>query len=263
MRHALAILLGLFVIARHRDVGAEGQALRARVWAPSNSALTLPRDRYEIGVFAGSRYGVRDELELASQLMLFFLLPQAEAKFRFYNVSDFAFAARGRLAYPTPFLHAISRAGALGLLPATTHPPEALQLEAEVLGSWLFSPDHTVSAWLGLAVAPRTSSDDLPLLDFPFLYPRFAPLYTTFVPRAGLALDGKLVGPIFYCVDLRAYLLPLTDVDGAFAIEQGLSLELHVRSQLAVELALRTSHARYPIGVRTHFLPLADLKIGF
>ena len=83
------------------------------------------------------------------------------------------------------------------------------------------------------------------------------------MPRAGIALDGKLVGPLFYGVDLRAYLWQLSDVEGAFAIEQGLSLELRAGSHVAFEIALRTSHARYPIGLRTHFLPLADVKIGF
>jgi len=262
-RRVFAMLLSLLVTLQVRDVRAQERTPWERPWAPSNSALTVPETRYELGLLAGARYGLCDHIEIASPLILLFVLPQAELKFRFYAFSDFAFAARGRLAYPTPFLHTISRAGALGLLPATTQPPQALQMEIEALGSWLFSTQQVASVWLGLAIAPRTSADDLPLLDFPFLYPRFAPLYTAVVPRAGIGLDGKLVGPLFYGVDLRAYLLPLPDVDGGFAIEQGTSLELRPSSHVAVEVALRTSHARYPIGLRTHFLPLADLKIGF
>jgi hypothetical protein len=220
---------------------AESEAPLPRSWAPSNSALTVPARRYEVALFAGARYGLRDDLELDWQPLLVFLLPQAELKFRFYEFSGFAFAARARLAYPTPFLQAISKAGALGLLPATTHPPQAIELDGELLASWLLASEHTASVWFGLAAAPHASSDDLPLLDFPFLYPRFAPLYTTVVPRAGIAFDGRLVGPLFYGVDLRAFLLPLVDVEGAFAIEQGLSAEYRPSSHVAIELALRTS----------------------
>jgi hypothetical protein len=116
---------------------------------------------------------------------------------------------------------------------------------------------------LGLAVAPHESSEDLPLLDFPFLYPRFAPLYAPAVPRAGISADGRLIGPLFYGVDLRVFVLPLEQVEGAFALEQGLRSELRLNDHLAFDLALRTSYARYPIGLRVHFLPYADVKVGW
>jgi hypothetical protein len=222
----------------------------------------VPQGRYEVALLASSRYGLRDNLELAWQPLSFFFLPQAELKFRFGELSRFAFAARGRLAYLTPFLQTLAKSGALGLLPANTHVPQAVELDTDGLASWLFTDQHTASVWVGFAVAPHGASDDLPLLDFPFLYPRFAPLYATIVPRGGIAFDGKIVGPLFYEVDLRAYLLALAEVQGAFAVEQGLSVEYRFGSHLAVELALRTSYARYPIGIRTHFLPFADLKIG-
>jgi hypothetical protein len=263
LRRAWSLPILLVFVLQSGALYAQGQMPLSRPWAPANSALTVPVGRYEAALFGTSRYGLGDGLELGTQPLLFFLLPQAEIKFRFVELSGFAFAARGRLAYLTPFLQAISKSGALGLLPATTHPPQAVELDGDVLGSWLLAREHTASAWIGFAVAPHGSTDDLPLLDFPFLYPRFAPLHTTIVPRAGIALDGKLIGPLFYGVDLRAYLLPLEDVEGAFAIEQGLSLEYRPSSHVALEVAMRTSHARYPIGIRTHFLPLADLKIGF
>jgi hypothetical protein len=235
----------------------------SRPWAPSNSAMSVAARRYELGLFAPSRYGIRDDLELSTHALFFLLLPQATLKLRFYEQSAFAIAARGRVAYPTLFLKAISKSGAFGLLPETTDPPQAIEMGGDVLASWLFAREHAASVWIGFSAAPRTSSDDFPLLDFPFLYPRFASLYTAIVPRSGVAFNGRIFGELFYGVDLRAYLLPLSDVEGGFALEQGLSLEYHASAHVAIELALRTSYARYPIGLRTHFLPLFDLKIGF
>ncbi len=244
-----------------------GPPLRASVpgteyWAPPNGALTLPARRYELGLFSLTRYGLTDELELASVPQIFFLLPQAELKYRFYTRGQAALAVRTRLAYPTAFLQAFSKSGALGLLPATTEPPEAIEIDAELLGSWRVTSHHVASAWLGLAAAPRESSADLPLLDFPFLYPRFAPLYTSVVPHAGLSFDGQLAGKLFFGVDVRAYVFSLDEVDGAFALEKGLSTEYRFGKSYAVELALRTSLARYPIGVRLHFLPYLDFKFA-
>ncbi len=233
-----------------------------RPWAPTNGALTVPEGRYELGLFSLTRYGLGSELEIASVPQVFFLFPQAELKYRFLTREQAALALRGRLAYPTAFLQAFSKSGALGLLPATTKPPQAIGIEAELIGSWLFASQQVASAWLGVAVAPHESSEDLPLLDFPFLYPRFAPLYTTAVPRAGLTLDGHIAGSAYFGVDLRGYVFSLDEVDGAFALEQGSSLEYRFGDSFAVEFALRTSLARYPIGVRLHFLPYLDFKFA-
>jgi hypothetical protein len=194
---------------------------------------------------------------------MFFLLPQAELKYRFWQSAPFAAAVRGRVSYPTLFLNVVSKEGSFGLLPATTDPPQAVLLEGEAIGSWFWHASHLGSLWFGLAVAPRESSEDLPLLDFPFLYPRFAPLYTTLVPRVGFGANGPVVGRLFYLAELSAYLLPLSEVEGAFAIEPSASLEYQFNNRVALELALRMSHAKYPIGARTHFLPFVDLKIGF
>jgi hypothetical protein len=225
--------------------------------------MTVPARRLELALISSSRYGWNERTEVSTQALMFLLLPQAALKFRFWESESLAAAVRGRLSYPTLFLNVVSKEGAFGLLPATSDPPHAVLVEGDALGSWTWHASHAASLWLGVAVAPRESSRDFPVLDFPFLYPRFAALYTTAVPRAGLGGNGHIVAGLFYLAELVAYVLSVPDVEGGFALEPSASLEYRFSKRAALEFGLRTSYAQYPIGTRTHFLPYADLRIGF
>ena len=228
----------------------------------THGALTVPEGRVELSLFGTSRYGLTDRLELGLNPVVFFVLPHVEGKLRLWQRGEWSAAVRSRLGYPTPFLELVSKEGSGGLLPATTDVPQAVQLEADGVVSFSFH-EQLASFAAGLAVAPRGPSDDLPLLDFPFLYPRFAPLYSWGVPRFDLNVEGRIVGGLHYDADFRAYLLFLDDVEGEYAFEQALSSEYRFGHRVALELGLRTALARYPVGTRVHFLPYFDAKIGF
>jgi hypothetical protein len=229
----------------------------------THGAVTLPEGRWELALTGNSRYGVTDRLELALHPIVFFALPHLEAKLRLAQAGRFSAAVRSRASYPTVFLNLVSKEGSGGLLPATTDVPPAVELEADGIVSLSFYERQLVSFAAGLAVAPRGASDDLPLLDFPFLYPRFAPLYTWGVPRFDLVVEGRIAGGLYYAADFRAYLLFLEDVEGEYALEQALSSEYRIGASVAVELGLRSSLARYPVGTRLHFQPYFDVKLGF
>jgi hypothetical protein len=253
-----AIVLSVIRTASAAPVEDDGFA----PWS-THGAITVPRGRWELALFGNSRYGLTERFELALHPVVFFALPHVEAKLRFWQVGRWSAAVRSRLSYPTPFLNLVSKEGSGGLLPATTDVPQALELEADGLVSFRFHERQLVSFAAGLAVAPRSSSDDFPLLDFPFLYPRFAPLYSWGVPRFDLNVEGQIVGGLHYAADFRAYLLFLDDVEGEFALEQALASEYRFGARVALELGMRASLARYPVGTRLHFLPYFDVKIGF
>jgi hypothetical protein len=250
------------VEASDRPPHAASAAESAVLWS-SRSALTLPAGRWEIALLGQTRYGLAEGVELSLQPFLFFVLPHAELKARLLERGAFSLALRPRVSYPSPFLSLVAREGAGGLLPSTTDVPFAVQLEADVIASFRVTPAHVASANLGLAVAPHASSGELPLLDFPFLYPRFAALYTGAVPRLALGVEGHVFAGCFYSVDMTAYLLLLDGVDGAYAIEPSGELEYRFGARVALDLGLRASIARYPVGERIHYLPYADVKVGF
>jgi hypothetical protein len=160
-------------------------------------------------------------------------------------------------------LNLISKEGAGGLLPATTDVPQALELEADGVVSFRFHERQLASLTAGVAVAPRGESSDFPLLDFPLLYPRFAPLYSWGVPRFELYVEGHVIEGLYYGAGIRTYLLFLDEVEGEYAFEQVLAPEYRFGERFAVELGVRTSLARYPVGTRLHWLPYFDLVLGF
>jgi hypothetical protein len=265
-RHGLIALVTLacVVLARGARAAPPGHA-ELRRWSGSN-AFTIPSGRCEIGLFQLSHYGVSDRLELALQPIAFFALPHLELKQRFFETEGLAAAFRYRVSYPTAFLGLVSREGSGGLLPATSDPPFAIQIEGDGVFSHVFRARQIVSLAFGLAVAPHASfePEELPLLDFPFLYPRFAPVYSVLVPRASASLEGPVVAALHYALELRAFLMPeLPDAGTAAAFEQSFSLEYRFGTRLGISAGLMASEAEYAIGYRLHFLPYLDARVGF
>jgi hypothetical protein len=238
---------------------------KLRLWSGSN-ALTVPSGRWEVGLFGATHYGLSDSIELSLHPLLVFALPHLEAKFMAAKDPEHVFALRTRLSYPTTFLDIVSKEGQFGLLPATSKPPVAFLLEADAIVSSEWFEDELVSVWVGGAVAIHESFTpmELPLLDFPFLYQRFAALYGPAVPRIGFSFEGIITGGLAYSTELVTYFMPgLPDVENATAIEHGLSFEYRFGEHVALSTGLRTSYAKYPYGRRTHFLPYIDVRTGF
>ena len=261
----LAIACTLAMPARSDERAEPSSFAELRRWS-GPSALTLPQGRVELGLLGASRYGLTDSVELGLHPIWFFALPHAEAKLRYFELPGLALAARGRLSYPTIFLGLVSREGSGGLLPATSEPPLALMLEAYAVVTGEIHPGALASFALGFAVAPHTSftEAELPLLDFPFLYPRFAALYTPIVPRAQVNLESALFLGFHLDVEFRGYFMPAMPYAGTtLALEQALSLEYRFGERAAIALGARLGEAEYPVGARVHVLPHADVRLGF
>jgi hypothetical protein len=233
----------------------------ALLWA-SRGAETLRQGRWQLALFGQSHYGLADGVELALQPLVFLVLPHAEAKLRLLQRGAFTLSLRPRLSYPSPFLNLVSKEGTGGLLPATSDVPFALLFESDLVASERYATEHVASASLGLAFAPRGSSGEFPLLDFPFLYPRFAALYGVVVPRAAVSAEGRAVERLFYSVELTAFLLPLREFDG-YALEPAIELQYRFGPRVALLAGVRASIARYPVGTRFHSLPYLDVELGF
>lgn len=213
-----------------------------------------------------AHYGVNRRLELALHPVMLFALPHLELKATAFEEAYFTLGVQSRWSYPTGFLSLVSREGSGGLLPKTSRPPFAIQIEGDVIASLRFASRHELSARLGLAVAPhaRFTPEELPLLDFPFLYPRFAAIYTPLVPRAELDFEGALLPRCFYRLGALAFVMPaLPDVGTAYAVETLATFEYRVSQHVALSLGVRGSHAKYAIGTRWHTLPFIDARFGF
>jgi hypothetical protein len=255
----------LGAISPVRAEPSEEISKKLRLWSGSN-ALTVPSGRWEFGLFGASHYGLTDSIELSLHPVLLVALPHLEMKLTAPQDKRSAVGIRMRASYPTTFLEIVSKEGQFGLLPATSKPPVALQIDEDVIATSEWFDGELASVWIGATVAVHEAFTpmELPLLDFPFLYQRFAALYGPGVVRIGFSFEGVITGGLHYAAELESYLMPdLPDVSNASAIENGLELEYRFSEHVALSVALRTSYAKYPYGRRTHFLPYADVRTGF
>lgn len=259
MRHQSGYKLGALAWAFAVLLAGRVEA-QASVLQSHNSVHTLPAGRTELALFQLSRVGLTDHLELATQPFMPFF-PQAELKAHWTTIDSLLLGTRLRLAYPTGLLGMLSGKGALALLPADTDVPPALLIEFDFLASRELAPDNVFTAALGVSVAPRASFRDVPVLDFPFLYARFAPLWTAATGRLQLAYDGRLAPWLGLSAGLRAYLLPV--VANGFSVEPWAALRVLFGDHVALEAGLMAEFARYPAGLQQHELPYLDVLLTF
>ena len=248
----LALLAALFAVNMARA--------QASLVASSGSARTIPKDRLELSLFQPWRYGLTENVELAAQPLMF-LVPQIEAKVAWWSHKRVTLGTRQRMSYPTPLLNTLATDGALGLLPKTSHIPQAVILDLDGLLTTEIAPSHLLTAWIGASVAPRGSTDSMPLLDFPFLYSRFAVLKTAAVYRVGVDYSGQLGKHLRMAADIKVFVLPV--IAGGYSFEPGLSLRWLLAKHVAVEGGGRVEFARFPAGNQFHYLPYVDLLLAW
>ncbi len=264
---AIGVLSVVSVARAEDDLPPIDESVEQREPWSDSSARTMPRGRVEVGLFSPARWAPWEGVELGLNPVWFFMLPHVEAKLTWLAWNDaWYFGSQHRVSYPSPFLNFVSREGAGGLLPPDTDVPTAVMLDNDLLLSRTLGPDHMATLRFGISVAPRTSSDNFPLLDFPFLYPRFAPLYAPFVPRAGATIEGRVYGPVHFALDVQASYLPIDEDQGitdAWAYEEGLTLHYRPSEKHQLSTGMLVEQADYPIGWRMHFLPTVDYRYAW
>jgi hypothetical protein len=231
----------------------------APVWS-TDSAFATPPGRLEVGLFSPAVLGVTDQVELRLHPLLFFVQPHLEGRAELLCAERWALGARARLAYPTLLLEVLAAEGALGLLPPTTDVPHTVLIELDAVGSVRLSGSHLLSVTVGAATAPRETGKNQPLLDFPFLYPRFAAMHAVATARAGLVAEGAALDWLGYHVSATGHFLPA--IEGGYAIEQSTRLRFFLTRDLGLTVGYIASVARYPVGERFHLLPVLDLELA-
>ncbi len=227
----------------------------------NDTALTIAADRLEIGLFSRGAIAFCDCLEIRLHPLWFFALPHVSVKKRWLDSGRWHLSSQHGLAYPSLFQNLIAKEGTLGLLPPDEPVPQALMLDSSLLVTYRLAQDQWLTARGGLEVAPRTATPVL--LDFPFLYQRFASLNAPLVPSANLNLTGGLPASLDYELAGTYWYLPVQEVDGAYAIEGSAAVGWAITDDWHIGASLLMSYAKFAIGTRTHWLPLIDVRVGF
>lgn len=241
-----------------------------RKWA-GRDAVPLRKNQVELGTFSLSKWGMSDRFELGVHPILTFIAPHVEVKAAWWSeprVRDAPWRRRGwalaslfSLGYPTQFLSIVSRRGSLGLLPDDTQVPPALEWGTGLVLS-RYERHSVFSVRADIAFAPHAEAD-VPLLDFPFLYQRFASFYAPVVPRLGAFVSGELSEAWGYDLESVFSYLPIDPELGvrrAYALESAVTLRCTFLSRHRLAAGLRVSTAEYPVGIRTYYLPTIDYR---
>ena len=200
-------------VERNTVTDAEDRAfsLRAR-----HTALVAPAGSLELGLLSAARWGAFEGLELSLHPLWFFILPRVQAKVLWQHTDGWTFSSRHEVSSPSLFLNLVAREGTGGLLDPTQPIPIAVFTEHGALLTWQAGPTH----WL--TVEPHVQwrmGEAGPILDFPFLYQRFAALASGWVVGTRFSAEGVVLSPLGYSAEVTYTHLPLESVPGAYAVE--------------------------------------------
>lgn len=251
-------LSGLIFLA----LGTGGPVTAAEFEEPLyQTAVTMPKGTFEAGLFRPLRWSIDDNLEAALHPALVWLMPHAELTVRWLSEDRLHLASRHRLAYPGLLLNGLAREGTGGLLPSDAQIPEAVLVTNGLLLTAELPSGPCLTARADVTVAPGSASKDMPILDFPFLYPRLAAMNTTATASLGFQVDGRLARGLTWSLSVDGHILPV--VDGGNAVEQAGHVRWQMGRHVGLALAYRLSWAHYPVGTRFHALPLLDVLINW
>jgi hypothetical protein len=258
---ALLVVLSVARTAHAEDQRTGASLLPAADWT-GQSALIMPRAHAELALFGESRIGLGRELSLGVHVAgLAALSPHAALLYRFWQQRGLHLGARLGLAYPWPTLWLLTGEGAGALLPGDTTPAQALLWDLGARGSLELPRAQLLTLEAALVVAAKFNETSSPLLDFPFLYPRFAALHAPVTARFSASAEGVIVAGLRWVGGLQAWILPV--VKHGFALEPRAGLGWVAPRNVSVELGFRGSYARYPVGLRFHATPTFDVRVRF
>jgi hypothetical protein len=210
------------------------------------SAHVAPPFHGQAALLAESRLGVGRDLQLGVHLAGL-LGPHASVLYGAHSRNGLHISPRLGLAYPAPLYALLSGKGAFALLPANTTPPQVLLFDPGVRASLELPRGQLVSVEVALTLRARFSHGSAPVLDFPFLYPRFAAVHTPITARFGATAEGRVLAGLRWAGSIDAFSLPV--VHRGFALEPRLAAAWAFPRRVTLELGERVSYARYPVAL--------------
>ncbi len=260
IRTALALLLWLVCTHSRAEPVPAAEALSAD-WT-GQSARIEPRAHGQIALLGESRIGVGHSLQVGFHVAgLAALTPHASLLYRFFERRGLHVAARLGVAYPWPTLWLLTGEGAGALLPGDTKPAHALFWDLGGRASLELPRQQLITFEAALVVASKFREGTAPVLDFPFLYPRFAPLDAPLTVRLAPRAEGVIAGAFRWVGALDIWIVPV--VKRGFALEPRAGLAWVSLRRVSLELGYRASYARYPVGLRFHGVPYFDVRVRF
>jgi len=242
---------------------------------PSGTAYTLPKGRYEIGLFQPLRYGQTNKLEWSTHPILNFFIPNVSIKISFSLFHGWEMATRHSFVYPTPLLRKIRVKGfgiqALadmdvgGIIandPDIPQIPHMISSRNEVVLSRLLGKSTVLTGKMGVVLALKTGKlDTRTTIDLPIIFPRLGVYYNGYGINLGADVLRQVTKRINFLIDADLFLLPGLE-EGDFAFEHKGLFIWNKSSRFQVMFGYKLVYGEYPFGTQWHLLPLLDFQWG-
>jgi hypothetical protein len=225
------------------------------------TAQTLPKHRFETGVFHPLQYGYSSKTEFSTFPLLNFLMPNIGIKRSLYRRKNFYLTFKRTMNYPTPLLKAISKRGIMGILPDDTKVPHIFLSTNEFLATYIVSPKLILTLKTGIDIAHHSGKMSMVTIDLPILFTRTAAIYNRYSLNGGLDIQGKIYKKFFYLIDFDLFIMP--GHEAQFAFEHKFMLSWRKSEKFSIMAGYKFVYGSYPFGEQTHIFPLIDLCWGF
>ena len=241
----------------------------------SGTAYTLPKGRYEVGLFQPLRYGHTEKLEWSTHPILDFLIPNVTIKISQSQFRDWDVATRHSLVYPTPLLRKLRVKGfgsqtladmdVGGIIsgdPDIPQIPHMFSSRNEILMSRSFGNSTLVTGKAGFILAVKTGElDKRTTIDLPIIFPRLGVYYNGYGVNMGADILKKATKRIDFLIDTDIFFLPGLN-EGNVAFEHKGLFVWNKSSRFQLALGYKLVFGKYPFGTQWHLLPLLDFQWG-
>lgn len=240
----------------------------------SGTANTLPKGRWEMGLFQSLRVGQTERIEWSIHPILSFQIPNISVKIAHPRFNGWEFATRHSLIYPTPLLRRLRLKGfgistlaemdVGGIIsndPDISQIPQMVSLKNEALLTKKIGVKTLLTGKGGISLVIKNGKlDSRTTIDLPIVFPRLGVYYNGYAVNLGADLLQQLTKKLQFLSDVDLILLPGADEDFTFE-HKGLFI-WNKHSDFRILVGYKLVYGEYPFGTQWHLLPLFDLEWG-
>ena len=221
-------------------------------------AYPLENGVRQMGIFQPIIFGMKNNLEVSTHLILFLIKPNVQVKKFHGEFKSIGLASRYSFDYPTQFLKLIQRKGKYGILSKDPDVGDIPNLFI-IKGEWLVTKivtNFSLTGKLGMSICPGCELDKRHLVDFPLAYPRMAIYHYGITANSGFDLNYNHSENISIKIDLDLLFLPEVDI----FIEHKLLCNYRFSTKYSLSAGYKLTHGNYPYGKQLDIFPLFDLS---
>ena len=224
-------------------------------------AYPLKNGLRQMGVFQPLIYGMKNNTELSTHPLLFFIKPNLMVKKFHGEINGMGVAVRYSFDYPTHFLRLLQRDGIGGFLaddPNIGKIPNLFVFK----GEWLVTKkvsNYVLTGKMGMSICPGCDLDSRHIIDYDLVYPRMVIYNYGMGTNLGLDWDYEYSSKILLKSDIDIFFLPKEKI----FIEHKLLLNYNLSKKYKLTIGYKYSYGYYPFSKNKglwNLFPLLDIS---